>query len=97
MIIETFDEGKDKMVTCGEIVGDTYFRDVKMEHFMIKLQSFGIQEEVLNRLVKERVRNIVLKTKKKPFKSTLTDWIYYGKLANFGHGEQVFLSTKYMQ
>ena len=97
MIIETFDEGKNKMVTCGEIVGNTYFRDVKMEHFMIKFFGFGVQAEVLDRLINNDIKNVILRTKKKSFKSTLADWIKYGKKADFGHGKQVFLSTKYMQ
>jgi len=97
MIIETFDEGKNKMVTCGEIVGNTYFRDVKMEHFMLKFFGFGIQDCILQKLIDDKIANIVLRTKNKSFKSTLSDWIQHGKKANFGHGKQVFLSTRYMQ
>ena len=97
MIIETFDEGKNKMVTCGEVVGDTYFRDVKMEHFMLKYFGFGIQEEIIDKLENNDIKEIILITKKKLFKSTLADWIAYGHIDDFGHGKQVFLSTKYMQ
>jgi hypothetical protein len=97
MIIETFDKGKNKMVTCGEIVGDTYFRDVKMEHFMMKFFGFGVQKEVIDRLKNNDVKKIVLVTKKKSFKSTLADWVEHGNVDDFGHGVQVFLSTKYMQ
>jgi hypothetical protein len=97
MIIKTYDEGKDEMVTCGEVIGDTYFRDVKMEHFMLKFFGFGVQKEIIDMLENNDIKKIVLNTKKKPFKSTLADWIEHGKIANFGHGDQVFLSTRYMQ
>jgi hypothetical protein len=97
MIVRTYDERKKKIVTCGEIIGDTYFRNVNGEHFMLMFHGFGIQAEVLGRLGNEGVKNVVLNTKKKSFKSTLADWMQYGKKANFGHGKQVFLNTRYIQ
>jgi hypothetical protein len=97
MLITTFDEKKGKDVTCGYTEGKTYFRDVKMEHMMIKYFGFGVQAEVLERLLKMGIESIVLKTKKKSFKSALADWARFGKLDDFGHGRQVFLSMKYME
>jgi len=97
MTITTWDEGKGQMVWCGHTEYDTYFRDVKMEHFMLKFFGFGIQQDVINQLIKMGIKDVVLKTKKKNFLSTLDNWVKFGKSANFGHGKQVFLSTKYMQ
>ena len=85
------------MVTCGHTDGDTYFRDVKMEHFMLKYFGFGIQAEVLEELEKGGIENIVLITKNKTFKSKLKDWRSHGKKDNFGHGDQVFLNTGIME
>ena len=97
MTITTWDEGKQMDVVCGHTEGDTYYRDVKMEHFMLKFWGFGIQKEVVDQLRKMGIKNVVLKTKKKEFKSTLDKWVKLGKVENFGHGQQVFLSTKFMQ
>jgi len=96
MFITTFDEKKGRDVTCGYTEGKTYFRDVKMEHMMLKYFGFGVQAEILERLLKEGIESIVLKTKKKSFKSELADWVRHGIPDDFGHGRQVFLSMKYM-
>jgi len=69
-ILTTFDEKKNEIVTCGHTEGDTFFRNIKMEHFMLKFWGFGIQQVVLNKLIKMGIKNIVLRTKKKPFLST---------------------------
>ena len=94
--LKTYDRGKKKDVSCGYIEGRTYFRDVKMEHLMLKFMGFGIQEDILGRLIQSHIQGVVLKAKKKTFKSTLADWMRHGIVEDFGHGRQVFLSIKYM-
>lgn len=64
---------------------------------MLKMFGFGIQEEVLLRLIEYGIESIVITTKTKDFKSTINDWLRHGKTKDFGHGRQVFLSMKFME
>ena len=96
--LNTFDEGKGKDVVCGYIQGDTYYREVKNLHFMIKYSGYGIQTDILSRLVKDGISNIVITTERGTVHhSKLLDWVKNGKKGNYDHGDQIFLSTKYME
>ena len=95
--LKTFDKAKGKEVTCGYVDGDTYHRKVNNKHYMVKERGYGIQSDIVNRLFKERIKNIVIHTKTKDLKTTLSSWIIRGHRADYGNGEQVFLDVSYME
>ncbi len=97
-IIKTFDKAKKKKVVCGFILGDTYYRDVKNQHFMVKYNGYGIQKDVLTKLVAKGIENIKITTKRgtKHF-TTVRNWVTKGKSGKYGHGDQIFLSVKAMK
>lgn len=94
-----YDPTKKKNVLCGEIIGDTFFRWVKPEHFMRVLQGYGIQEIAFQELVGRKVKKIILKETdtSQRWGSEVSDWLKNGKIADFGNGPQRFLSLKYMR
>lgn len=97
MTIYTFDVGKNKDVFCGVVEKDIFKRVVDNKHFMVKYGGYGIQKDVLSKLVLYGVRFIEITTKKKTkYKSTIGSWVSKGKVGKFGHGEQVFLNIKFM-
>jgi len=97
MKIYTFDPKKHRIVLCGNLVEDTLFRDVKPEHFM-KVDGYGIQEWSFQKIVKEGAKKIVLKEHLgNQWEARTKDWIEHGKVADYGHGKQRFLSLNYMK
>lgn len=99
MELLTFDKKKNKMVKCGDIEGDTFYREVKPEHFMRVVGGYGIQSDAFEYLVKSKVFHVLLINSQNPdkFKSRIDDWIIHGKTADYGHGKQRFLSLKFMK
>jgi hypothetical protein len=94
----TKDPAKNKQVFCGNIEGDCFYRIVKNEHYMVKENGYGIQTDVLDKLVAYGVKTIFLKTSRGTImKSKLSDWNSKGKKRDYGNGLQVFLDTKYME
>lgn len=95
----TYDPHKKKKVLCGELIGDTLFRWVKPEHFMNVVQGYGIQEIAFRQLVKKDCKYIILKEKdtNKRWKANIKAWKELGRVADYGHGKQRFLSLKYMR
>lgn len=98
MKILTYDPKKGKKVLCGNLVGDTLFRDVEAKHFMQVLQGYGIQEVVFQEILSMGVKYIILKETHtdKRWKADTETWRLKSKVADYGHGKQRFLSLKYM-
>lgn len=98
MKLLTFDPAKNKKVLCGELIADTLFRDVEPKHFMQVVQGYGIQEVAFQEAMKRGVKKIVLKETHTghQWESDIPDWILHGRVADYGHGKQRFLSTSYM-
>lgn len=97
MKIYTFDPQKNKKVLCGELVGNTFFRWVKPQHFMRINQSYGIQEIAFQEMIKRGADKIVLKEEgtDKSWEATVGNWKTKGTVADYGSGKQRFLSMKY--
>jgi len=95
MIIYTLDKKKDRKVKAGEIIGKTFKRNLKSNHYMVKENGYGMQVDVLERLVKEGVEDVALNYKSRRYVSRLQDWALNGKRKDYGHGEQVFLDKSY--
>ena len=98
MKILTFDPKKNKQVLVGELMGNTLFRDVEPEHFMKVLQGYGIQEVAFQEVLKREVKFIILKETHtdKRWKADTEVWKNKGRVADYGHGKQRFLSLSYM-
>lgn len=94
-----FDPRKGKKVLVGELVGDTLFRDVEARHYMRVLDGYGIQEPAFQELVEKNIKYIVIKVKstRDCYKANIDDWKIKGRVAEYGHGKQRFLSLKYMK
>jgi hypothetical protein len=77
----------------------TFTKPVKRsKHFMRHANGYGLQMEVFSQLQKsgaEKIRIIETDTHD-IFNSAMTDWVIHGKVADFGYGQQIFLSEKYM-
>lgn len=99
MKLLTFDPAKNKKVLCGEVIGDTLFRWVKPEHFMQVVQGYGIQEVVFQEIVRKGLKMVVLKetNTEQRWEADIKTWKYKGRVADYGHGKQRFLSLKYMR
>lgn len=98
MKLLTFDPKKNKQVLVGELIVDTLFREVDPKHFMRVLQGYGIQEVAFEEIVRRGVIKIVLKElgTNKRWEARVKDWVEHGRVADYGHGKQRFLSVKFM-
>jgi hypothetical protein len=98
MKLYCFDPKKQRNVLAGTLKVDglkTYYfyKKVTKRHFMIKEHGYGIQEEILQRLLQEKVSRIIIKTKTSEIISDLEDWLKQ-PIKNYGHGNQRFLGGK---
>ena len=94
--VYTRDPKKNSLVLAGYIKDDTFYREVKSKHFMVKMNGYGIQLDVFSKLQKRQIKNIILISRRSVFKSTLADWNTKSIKKDYGHGLQVFLSVNYM-
>lgn len=99
MKLLAFDPAKKKQVLCGEIAGTSLFRWVKPEHFMRVLQGYGIQEVAFQKICEEELKMIILKEEHTGlnWEAPVEIWKLHGKVMDYGHGKQRFLSLKYMK
>jgi len=95
MKLYCFDPGKHRNVLAGEYEPSTFtfIKKVKKNHYMIIEKSYGIQEEVLQRLKFLRCERIVIINKKKEIISLLEDWLK-SPIKDYGHGRQRFIGGK---
>ena len=98
MKVYSYDPAKKKQILCGEIIEHTFFREVSTSHFMRVLNGYGIQEDAYQKLREHGVKKITLIELKttNSWVSDIVDWEMSGKVADYGHGKQRFLSLKYM-
>lgn len=99
MKIYALDPRKNRKILCGEVVGQTFIRSVKPEHYMEKVKGYGIQEVVFEKMMVAGVTKIRLYVTAtgRVLMSTMEDWLNHGKVSDFGNGKQRFLSVKYMK
>lgn len=98
MKLLTWDTRKEKQVLVGNISGDTLFRNVFANHFMRLLNGYGIQEVAFQEAIEMGVKWIVEKVSPTGdmWRSSIKDWKLHGRVADYGHGKQRFLSMKFM-
>jgi len=94
----TFDSEKDKDVYCGDVVKGVFYRHVFPEHYMRVFGGYGIQEVAFQEIQSSGITKVVIvKTDtNESLKSEVDTWLEHGKVADYGHGKQRFLSVKYM-
>jgi hypothetical protein len=96
--LKTFDPKKRRIVMAGTILGDVFKKRVGKKHFMIKYNGYGIQNEVLDKLIREKVKTIEITTHEgNVLKSDIADWVARGKSKSHGHGRQTFLDINFME
>ena len=96
--LRLWDPKKKKIINAGYIEGDTFYKEVKSNHYMGIYEGYGIQESIFNRILDDvdGVKWVVIKKKSgENLKSTIEDWIKEGVLGNHGHGKQRFLNEKF--
>lgn len=92
------DPNKHKQVLVGEVVDGVLRRQVKPEHFMKVVDGYGIQEVAFQGLFEHAVKKIILETDfGTEYSADVQTWLDHGRVADYGHGKQRFLSLKYMQ
>jgi hypothetical protein len=91
MIIRCHDPRKNKDVVAGEYNRDnfTFIKKVKPEHFMLAEHGYGIQEEVIQKLIILECKTIIIKTKNDTYAFNFTD--LPKDIQNYGSGRQRFL------
>jgi hypothetical protein len=99
MKLLTWDKAKQKQVLVGNIVGNTIYRNVDSRHFMRILDGYGMQEPAFQELIENNVKWVVERVDPTGdmWRSSISDWIEHGKVMDYGHGKQRFLSMKYMK
>lgn len=97
--LNVYDPKKRKLVLCGLTIGNALFREVSKKHFMRVVDGYGIQKEAFDVFREKGIERIILKEKESGLKweSSVADWRIFGRLADYGHGKQWFLSMKYMK
>jgi len=96
----TYDPQKKKTVLVGELHEDKSFhKEVKSSHFMRVCQGYGIQENVIEKLVEVGVEKVILHTSDGgKLSSKLSDWLEPDiRVMDFGAGKQRFLPVNRMR
>lgn len=101
MKLMTYDPAKKKMVLVGYWNKDKKLlgRKVGPQHFMRVLQGYGIQNDVFQQIIKSGIKHIALKEIHTGdiLLSNVKSWLNEGRVKDYGHGKQRFLSVKYMR
>lgn len=95
--MKAYDKKKKKMIHGGKVEGKTYHRNVTNKHYMVKEHGYGIQSTIMAKLVQDGIRWVILHAKSIDMKASLATWMKRGKTKDYGHGEQIFLSTEFME
>ncbi len=59
MLLKVYDSKKHQEVVAGEILGETFIKTVKKNHYMGKYHGYGISEEIFRILIDKGIRNII--------------------------------------
>jgi len=96
--IMTYDPRKNKYVIAGYIDKTTFVKTVTTRHFFRKLQSYAIQEDVIQELIEKNIKKIKIMSNTVIFESSIKDWVNgHSLLRDYGKGLQRFLPIYYMK
>lgn len=94
------DPAKRKKIKVGEVIGTAVIIEKNSKkHFMRVVDGYGIQKEAITLLDEAGVKEVRIHETDTGlyWKSDLSDWRLFGRLADYGNGKQWFLSMKYMK
>lgn len=96
--ILTYDKAKKTMVRAGfyNPKRRLFIKLCNSDHFMILERGYGIQEDVIQMLKREKCSKILIHTKTTTLISNLENWLKV-KPKEYGHGLQRFLSVDKMK
>lgn len=97
-------DGRGRSLTIGTLrkEGDKkYFHKkvTRAKHLMRMFSAYGIQKEAFDKYLRGKDITIVIEEEdtKDTLLSEVKDWEEHASYQNYGHGRQMFLSTKYMK
>jgi hypothetical protein len=93
-----FENSEGKVI--GKISGDVFSKRVfASKHLLRALDAWGIDKSVIDSLVKEGVKKIVIYEKEGGiyYEVSVEDFVAKGIEADFGHGKQIFLPRTYFE
>ena len=93
------DDVRGRVVSLGQIEDGTFTKTVTEQHYMKVNQSYAIQEEGFQALIKAGCKTIIIfrKDLNKKYTSNIETWKQYGRVANYGYGKQRFLSVPFLE
>ena len=56
--VTTYDPKKNKHILAGYIEGNVFIKQVSGRHFFRKFQAYGIQEDVIQKLIERNVKKL---------------------------------------
>ena len=92
--VMSFDPKKKSKIQVGLLGNGTFYRRVTVEHFMRCEQGYGIQEDVVEFLVKENCKKIVIDTGLNIYDFTMEQLLAQKPKDYSGHGLQRFLCIR---
>lgn len=94
-----WDAKKGKKVLVGEYEKGVLYKTVSVQHFMRVVGGYGIQVSAFPDIKEKGIVKIEIKEAETHtvWHSDLMDWEIHSRIADYGHGKQCFLSTKYMK
>lgn len=96
MIIKTFDPGKGREVRAGVYDGLVFTKTVTGKHYMRIYNGYGIQEDVIQKLISLGCERIIIRTPNDGNYYSLIDSWLKSEPKQYGNGKQRFLSVDRM-
>lgn len=96
--ITTYDPKKNKSIKAGYIENNIFIKEVSGRHFFRKFQAYGIQEDVIQKLIERKIKKIRIISYTLTYDSSIKDWVNgHVLIRDFGNGLQRFLPIHYMK
>ncbi len=90
----------DQDVRIGWASGETFHKEVKQSiHLFRKFNAWGIDKQVVEELLADGVRNVLIHEVEHNvyYFATLNDYVEHGIEGDYGHSVQLFLPLKYFK
>ena len=88
--ITTYDKKKKENIVAGYFVGSTFIKPVKKTHFMKVEGGYGIQEDVIQKLIKLNCSHVLIRTSVFSYTIDFNEYIT-AIPKDYGHGKQRFV------
>lgn len=91
-----FDLNGKKIFLMTEEKEKKVIRNAKSNHYLGKYGGFAFNEEIIDYLVRKGYLKIEILYNGRSYNSEIKDWVEKGVKDNFGYGNQIVLSSKFM-